>query len=124
MPFDKQQFRVLPEHITLLSKAYVGWDNCEYGAPAIDSKRPYGNSSVLRDIAKILQPKPDHPNLPAGDVSRLEYDDLYSEATLRRLDKLHRETETALQVFLHTGVMQPGLYESERYGGRWVRLAD
>lgn len=33
---------------------YVGWDDCEYGAPAIDCKRPYGNSSVEEDIAEIL----------------------------------------------------------------------
>ena len=33
------------------------WDDCEFGAPAIDCKRPYGNSDVYNDIAKILEIK-------------------------------------------------------------------
>jgi hypothetical protein len=104
------QFRVLPEHIILLQRAYVRWDDCETGAPAIDCKRPYGNSSVVCDVAKILKPD-------------WEYDDLNTEQ-YNSLWQLHRETETALQIFLQTGVMAPGLYEkSDSYTDRkwkWV----
>ena len=38
----------------LLEKACWDYEECEYGAPAIDCKRPYGNSDVEGDIAEIL----------------------------------------------------------------------
>ena len=49
------EFTVTDEHLKLLRGAYVGWDDCEFGAPAIDCKRPYGNSDVIADIAEILE---------------------------------------------------------------------
>ena len=45
---------IKPEHLKLLAKANWRYEDCEYGAPAIDCKRPYGNSSVESDIAEIL----------------------------------------------------------------------
>ena len=48
------EFTVTEEHLKLLRRAYVGWDPCEFGAPAIDCKRPYGNSDVISDIGEIL----------------------------------------------------------------------
>jgi hypothetical protein len=33
---------------------YITWDDCEFGAPACDCKRPYGNSDVYGDMAEIL----------------------------------------------------------------------
>lgn len=47
-------FEVKEEHIKLLRSAYTSWDDCEFGAPAIDCKRSYGNSDVLGDMAEIL----------------------------------------------------------------------
>ena len=41
---------------------YVGWQDCEYGAPEIDPKRPYGNSDVEGDIAEILGWEVDEDN--------------------------------------------------------------
>lgn len=35
------------------------WDDCETGAPAIDPKRPYGNSSVASDVLEILGMTPE-----------------------------------------------------------------
>ncbi len=49
-------FTVTADHLKLLRAAYVDWDACEFGAPAIDSKRPYGNGGVVRDIANIVEP--------------------------------------------------------------------
>lgn len=45
---------IKPEHIKLLVRANWQFIDCEYGAPAIDCKRPYGNSDVEEDIANIL----------------------------------------------------------------------
>jgi hypothetical protein len=48
------EFTVTEDHLKLLRRAYIGWDDCEFGAPGIDPKRPYGNSDVIGDIAEIL----------------------------------------------------------------------
>ena len=40
----------------------VQWRDCEYGAPEINPKRPYGNSSVELDICEILGWKYDSEN--------------------------------------------------------------
>lgn len=93
------QFRVLPEHIILLQQAYVSWNDCETGAPTIDPKRPYGNSSVMRDMVKMLNLGWDYEN-----ITNEQYQYLW---------KLHKETEQVLTIFLQTGVMAPGLYQKE-----------
>lgn len=48
-------FQVTEEQLKLLKHSYVVWWGAEYGAAAIDPKRPYGNSSVESDIAEILE---------------------------------------------------------------------
>jgi hypothetical protein len=112
---QKQTFRVRPEHITLLQNTYVSWDDCEFGAPSIDCKRPYGNSSVLRNMAEIL-------NVPMTEDN---YGDLeLPDDEVRRLYALHRETQTALQIFLRTGAMLAGLYEADAYRVNWQRVSD
>lgn len=47
-------FELKEEHTKLLQHAIIEWDDCETGAPAINPKRPYGNSSVAEDVAEIL----------------------------------------------------------------------
>jgi hypothetical protein len=49
-----KQFTVTDEHLRRLRRAYVWWDDIEFGAPGSDPKRPYGNSNVYGDIAEIL----------------------------------------------------------------------
>ena len=51
------EFTVTEDHLKLLRAAcYVYWNPGEgYGAPAINPKKPYGNSDVPRDVAKILE---------------------------------------------------------------------
>ncbi len=50
-----KEFTVTDDHLTLLQHMYIGWQDCEYGAPEVDPKRPYGNSGVATDIAEILE---------------------------------------------------------------------
>jgi hypothetical protein len=119
---EKIQFRVLPEHITLLSNANVGWDDGEFGAPAIDCKRPYGNSNVLGDIARLLAIPADSKMPEDEDPQDWDIYEAYSQATLDRMNKLHEETRIALQIFLSTGIMQTGLYETEKYKRKWTRV--
>jgi hypothetical protein len=108
-----KQFEVTDDHIKLLRRAYVGWDDCEFGAPAIDCKRPYGNSSVHSDIAEILDITP-----AASDG------DEFSQEQYDQMERLHKETQTVLQIVLSTGTMKAGTYvKSDNYGTDWRPLS-
>lgn len=102
------QFRVTEDHLKLIRAFNIRWDDCEFGAPAVDPKRPYGNSSALADIAEIL-----------GIVG----EELTGEEELR-CNTLHSETETALQIAIATGVFKPGLYEARPYSSEWKFVRD
>src|SRR3990167_1462315 len=96
-----ETFSLSADHLKLLRAANVRWEDCEYGAPAIDCKRPYGNSSVESDIAEILgvTPEDTYDGEPA-----------LSESQCDKLRKIHEGTETALQIVLATGKFEPGRY--------------
>lgn len=94
-------FNLTEQHLKLFRRAYVGWNDIEYGAPSIDGKRPYGNGDVPGDMRAIL-------DLP--------------EATDEELRHLHIEMETALQIVLCTGSFAAGKYVAEKYDTRsWQR---
>ena len=104
-------FILKQEHLDLLSHAYVEWYDCETGAPCIDPKRPYGNSDVESDIADLL-----------GWKINPEYDEL-SKSQKKEAQKLHEETETALQIVLqHIGEeIHLGKYQTIiDYTNKWV----
>jgi len=108
-----QKFEVKWEHLALLERAYVGWNGCEFGAPSMDCKRPYGNSDVFTDIGEIL-------NIEGTYDEEEEYT-TFSDEQQTHMRKIHEEMKTVLQIlFVHatTGIRQ-GLYESERYGTNW-----
>lgn len=90
------RFTVTADHITLLRHMYVGWQDCETGAPEIDPKRPYGNSSVAYDVAELLGWPMDNRELTGEQRARALI--------------LHRETTTALQIVLMLGTFEPGDY--------------
>lgn len=107
-----ETFTVTAEHIALLRHAYVDWDDCEYGAPAISPKRPYGNSSVELDIVDILgwtYSDDDGPTTEQRDRAR----------------EIHEGTQYALQIFLVTGEMREGTYRlATSYQRRsWERVS-
>src|SRR5215467_9911290 len=51
------EFTGAEDHLKLLRHTYdIYWDPGEgHGAPAINPKKPYGNSAVPQDVAKILE---------------------------------------------------------------------
>jgi len=114
--FDELQsvtdFTVTEEHLKLLRRAQVDWNDCEFGAPAIDGKRPYGQYSyVIADMAEIL-------GIPDEQWSDSEGEPLpdAEEAFM----KLHAETGIVLQIALTTGEFRAGRYLREGYG-HWRR---
>ena len=107
MKKSAKEFNFTEQHVKLLKNMFVGWNNVEFGAPKIDPKRPYGNSSVELDLAEILE------------VPIVEWDvkDI-PPSTLDRLIALHHETQTALQILLQHGY-KIGKYKCEDYTNRW-----
>ena len=108
-----KHFIITKKHLKLLRHMYVGWDDCETGAPMIDPKRPYGNSSVDNDIHRILTGE----TIGRTDSRR---DELTSKESERYM-KLHQETETALQIVLAIGKFKAGKYKSEMYTNKWEK---
>lgn len=107
-----KEFTITEDHLKLLRRAYIGWEDCEYGAPAIDCKRPYGNSSVELDICEILgwEPKKDEYGDTSDDNQKL-YEKCY---------EIHKETQTVLQIALATGQFKAGKYTREdEYSEGW-----
>lgn len=104
-----RSFTVLQRHLILLRHANVGWDDCEHGAPCIDPKRPYGNSDVESDIHQLVG-KPADARDDEGE---------WPEGVRERYQKLHRETQTVLQIVLATGEFRAGMYVADDYSRNW-----
>ena len=109
----KEFFEVKLEHIKLLKKMYVRWWDAHFGAPGIDPKRPYGNSDVYVDMAKILNVK---------GFKTVDEEWVFSIDEVDYMDALHREMETVLQIFIDTFLFLPGFYEKEMYIGDWKKV--
>lgn len=97
-PNMKKVFVLTPDLVKLLNNMYVDWQDCEFGAPCIDPKRPYGNSYVEGDVAEIL------------GVESEEEDFQLTDSQMEKMGSLHRDTQTALQVVLSTKSFEPGIY--------------
>ncbi len=98
---------MIEDDLKLLRAMNVDWGDDEFGAPAIDPKRPYGNGDVYRDIAEILG-------------IELKYDvDGIVQWQLNHMRRLHIGTKTALQIVLATGQFSAGTYEADLYMRNW-----
>ena len=97
-------FTVTKEHLKLLKRMSVTWNDCESGAPSIDPKRPYGNSNIPVSMAKILK------------IEFNEDDGELKPSDENRMYKLHREMETVLAIVIQTGKFKAGKYKTVAYG--------
>jgi hypothetical protein len=86
---------ITDEHIKLLNRMYTSWGDCEYGAPSIDCKRPYGNSDVPNDIYEILDwDKSETEEYEKDETEeRVGYND-------KRARAIHEEMEDVLQILV------------------------
>ena len=114
-----ETFILTENHLKLLKKMYVEWEDCEAGAPAINCKRPYGNSNVEEDVARILGWEiPDEDEYEDYNKFDELMDELYTKA-----NKIHLETKFALQICLQTQSFQPGTYiNTENWCEKWERV--
>lgn len=53
-----RELTITEDHLRLLPHLWFRWEDEPYsGAPAVDIKRPYGNSDVLGDLIEHLRPE-------------------------------------------------------------------
>jgi hypothetical protein len=109
-----KRFTVTDEHLRLLRRARVSWDETEFGAPGISPKRPYGNSAVYRDMAEIL-------GLVDGDWQDEVAEDWPPPELEWRFLRLHVEIAIALQIGLATGEFRAGQYVRGDEDSTWKR---
>lgn len=100
---------VTKEHLLLLKRMYVSWWSCEYGAPSIDCKRPYGNGDVENDICEILGKK----------KVKVDYDESYLTEDLEYAARIHKEMETVLQVVLRFLSFEEKTYVRKNGWSNW-----
>lgn len=110
-----KEFTVTEDHLKLLDRICFGYDDwTEFGAPEVDPKRPYGNSSVYEDIAEILSIEP-------------EENDGYSYTTFSPAQKdymlkVHKEMQFVLQILVNNRGITTGNYVSNNYGLDWTKV--
>lgn len=109
-------FEVTRDHLKLIKCMYWEFNTDMYdGCPAVDIKRPYGNSNVWQDIAEIL------------GIEKIETDDepVYPKGTREMCMKLHRETATCLQIITCNLMIKTGTYEKKsEYDSRsWRKVS-
>ena len=108
-------FELKQSHLDLLKETSIGWDDCEFGAPNIDPKRPYGNPDVENDMAEIIK----MPKKGNWDRSEENWNDQAQE----KLNDLHKETQIALQIVLHCQTFELGKYQLTDDGWqKWMKM--
>lgn len=113
-----REFTVTEDHLKLLRHLCDGglyWDPGEgYGAPYFGPKKPYGNSDVPQDVARIV-------GAPDSDLETWD-DDGGPEAEVEdRYLRLHVEAGIALKIALATGEFRAGHYtRTSAWGNDWA----
>ena len=111
---ELKEFEVTDTHLLLLRRMYVSWDDCEFGAPEINPKRPYGNSDVVGDIAVMLKP----------EIEDWSYERrrAYIDTKTQEYTRLHAEAGLALQICLQRGAFTVGRFRKVGWH-RWEMVA-
>jgi len=92
-------FELTQLHIDMLRAMNVQWQDCEYGAPEIDPKRPFGNSYVDGDLLELF---------PGCDIEHLR--------------QVYKQTHIALQIVLSTLSFELGTYTCGKYDTDWKKV--
>jgi len=101
----KSYIHINSEHLKLLGRMVVCWEDCEYEAPTIDCKRPYGNSDVESDILEIIGAK---------------FLEEWTEQQREHARKLHKEMELVLQVVIRFNSADLRAYERKDFN--WEKV--
>jgi len=130
-PLKHKVFVLTENHLKLMNRMWVGWNDDAYeGAPDVNLKRPYGNSDVVGDIAEIIDLEiPDSVRERMDEESDLfeddaHYDWLETDEVREQCLKIHKETETAIQIVLSAQSFKTGYYVGDQYGNRWEWVSE
>lgn len=105
------KFELKQEHIDLITNLnFKGIVSTEYSEieyrPAIDYKRPFGNSGVTYDVLQRLGLTDDK-----GE---------YTEAARKRAEQIIIELPVALEIIVQNKTFEPGEYEVDRYSSYYL----
>lgn len=107
---EDRKLKVEEDHIKLLTNMRVTWNDSCFGSPTVNPKRPYGSTTVIEDMAKIL-------NIGKVDEDgEIQLSDEQEKALL----KFHKDTETVLEILLHNLSIKPGVYVNKGYSNEWI----
>ena len=106
----KKLFVLKEDHIKLLKRLCINEPSTWDEVPEIDSKRPYGNSDIDRDVCEIISE--DHRKINEEDSG-------YSPELLNKIQNLQKEIGVALQIFLKNAKIDPGEYVCDEYSQNW-----
>jgi hypothetical protein len=112
------KFTITENHLKLMRNLNVKWYDCEFGAPCIDPKRPYGNSDVINDIAEIIGIKKDKNTIDYDKDEAKEYENIedyfyeaeWKEEVYDKMNVLHKEMQIVLQIIFVLGKIEVGDY--------------
>lgn len=107
---EDRKFKVEEDHIKILKNMRVTWNDSCFGSPTVDPKRPYGSTTVIEDMAKIL-------NIGKGDE---DGEIQLSDEQEKKLLKFHKETETVLEILLYNCSIKAGVYVNKGYSNEWI----
>lgn len=105
-----RRFTLKPEHLKLMARLNFYYEKDYYdGAPAVDAKRPFGNSAWHGDIAEMLGlPEPDYDTASDEEIER------FQDSVQHWLEDM----VPALEIVTQTQSFIPGEYFSE-FPGPW-----
>ena len=99
------------DHLKLLKRMYIGWQDCEFGAPEVNPKRPYGNSDVYDDMAEILGVK-------RGEDDWNPFTEEQRDYMLAR----HIEMKHYLQILVRFAEIPSGAYRRRESYHEWEKF--
>lgn len=111
-------FTITKDHIKMMQALCFTWEDCEYGGPAVDCKRPFGNSGrhqIVLDMAQVM-------GIPQEKIMDLQGELIEPEA--ERLEALYRDMEKVLAIVMRTLSFEPGTYEAAPYSSKWKRVGN
>ena len=90
----------------------------------MDTKRPYGNSDVLGDIAEIVEPDKnwsrDKDDVEDGEV----WGDLEDDENRERFYRIHHEMVLVMDILSETLQLGAGTYEKEDgFSSPWRKVS-
>lgn len=125
---EQEYYRLTEEQVLLIRELHFYQDDGSMlgyeGGPAVDSKRPFGNSNVEGDVLEIVDPRPYEEIWNEYDDEDEEASDEFYDKQKEVYDRLYPTLGKAMQVVVAAGSFEPGIYSCNRYCRNFERVTD